>query len=1650
MKRVYSLVILFLFSFLPLFSQTNGNEWIHYDQPYFRIKITQAGIYRIDKNSLINAEFPVGIDPKRIQLFGKEQEIPIYVKGESDGQFDDEDFIEFYAEGNDGWLDSLLYADPEAMLNPKYSLYNDTLFYYLSYSPPDEIPNLRTITANDQNFDGFIGSEYCLVKQKVVFNQNYHFGIQNLSNGVTDPRYLNGEGYGKFITNGSQSFVFNSEQRYSSASAPPSILKTTFASANNPNTTNPSGNHHFRLSENSTVLFDSVFFAYKTFPLTLSLSTQTLTNSTQFTLETVNDIGISNDKMVIAYAEFTFPHNFNFENNENFLFYPKGNNNQKLKVVFSNFQGTAPVVYSLGSNATYRSTAFQDGSQYRFLVPQNGEDYFTCFMSSYEAIQSITNIEKIDGLFTDFTSLDFSDAFLIISHPKLMESAQAYKAYRDQDFNCRIINVEELYDQYGGGIAKHPLAIKRFLKDLIDHGQVPSNLFLLGKSISPTGKRTDLNSYALDLVPTIGYPPSDNLLSAGLNGTEIQPAIPTGRLAAQDNEDVLAYLDKVMAFEAQEAAMWMKNALHFGGGANANEQNTFEGYLSSYETIIEDTSMGASVYTYLKNSSTPIEIIVNEQITELINGGVSLMTFFGHANGSGFDINIDQPENYENYGKYPMILASSCYTGNIHQAQASNSEHFVLIPEKGSIAYLATVSTGLPDYLNLFNQKFYKHSFQSHYNSSIGQNIIRAIEDVPDNPIFPYLKESTCLEMTLHGDPSLVLNAFEKPDMAISENEVFFSPEILTADVDSFDVSIVLKNLGRATHQHFDVELIRHFPGNLGDSIYFKELSGLLNFDTLTFTLASHHPFSDGINTFDILVDYSAAQIDELDDFGNNVIYGKEFVVKSSQIVPIYPYDQSIIASPSPIFSAFAGNLDSTMNNYHFQLSQEVDFSSIIDQGVVNQSDGVIFWEPATVLSDHQVYFWRTAIEADIIDNNWRTSSFEYINDSTGWGQSVPDQFKANSFQLLNYDAELNELSFIQGSKELNCQLLGSRHVNENQVLLDLNLVDYGGCPGGPYIFVMVFDPNTLEAWGTNFGGANPDHDFGNVICNSRGRVEYFFAFNQNDAAQIASLYTMLNNEIPEDYHVLIYTYSIAKFQNWSAFEPQLFNLLSDWGSNINVTTPDLPFIFYTQIGNNTVTEEIIGTNAFDTLNLSLALPIIGNTGKVHIPDMGKTHLIKAAEWSFSGQSNGDEFNLQVNDSETNASLINSSLVNFDQTISIASDPNHQLFSSISIKDTLNFSPIQFDYFRLFYDPLGDAAINPNFAFNFTKDTLSEGENLKLLMGLTNPSPFPMDSLLIRLSIVNKQNQLKYLDDHRIAPLAGMVNLIDTVELPTLGLSGENRLIYELNPLDNMGLADQAEENRFNNKSSMSFYVLNDLTDPVVDVTFDGIHIMNGEIISPSPRIMVQLKDNSEYLVFSELADTTNLSIFLKTAQGTIKKIHYNDPKLTYEFGNQQNNHLKVLYRPEFESNGKYTLLVQAKDKSDNTSGTSDYEIEFEIIRESAITQVLNYPNPFVDRTYFVFTLTGTRIPDVFTIRIYTATGKIVKEIHKAELGPLRIGNNITDYYWDGTDNYGDRLANGVYFYKVDIQYYDDQLQHIETDADRYFKQGMGKMYLMR
>jgi flagellar hook assembly protein FlgD len=165
---------------------------------------------------------------------------------------------------------------------------------------------------------------------------------------------------------------------------------------------------------------------------------------------------------------------------------------------------------------------------------------------------------------------------------------------------------------------------------------------------------------------------------------------------------------------------------------------------------------------------------------------------------------------------------------------------------------------------------------------------------------------------------------------------------------------------------------------------------------------------------------------------------------------------------------------------------------------------------------------------------------------------------------------------------------------------------------------------------------------------------------------------------------------------------------------------------------------------------------------------------------------------------------------------------------------------------------------------------------------------------------------------------------------------------------------------------------------------------------------------------------------------------------------NASNKKFKILYPALFTKDGTYTLLVQGQDRSGNLSGDYEYKISFKVIHESSITEVMNYPNPFSTSTRFVFTLTGSVLPDEMLIQIMNISGRVVREITADELGQLRIGRNITDFAWDGKDNYGDLLANGVYLYRVVARSGGQEIKHLESGADPYFHKGLGKLYILR
>jgi len=283
----------------------------------------------------------------------------------------------------------------------------------------------------------------------------------------------------------------------------------------------------------------------------------------------------------------------------------------------------------------------------------------------------------------------------------------------------------------------------------------------------------------------------------------------------------------------------------------------------------------------------------------------------------------------------------------------------------------------------------------------------------------------------------------------------------------------------------------------------------------------------------------------------------------------------------------------------------------------------------------------------------------------------------------------------------------------------------------------------------------------------------------------------------------------------------------------------------------------------------------------------------------------------------------------------------------------------QLDYWRIHYEGLPDATLAPNLHLRFEQDTIQQGEELQFEVAIANTSAYDLDSLLVQFALINEQGE-NILDSIRFKPLAKQDTMIVSWSPSTRFLKGQQRLIVEVNPND-----DQPELYHFNNTGIFDFYAIADRRNPLLDVTFDGTRIMDGDLVSARPLITIALEDENQFLL---LSDTSLFSIFLEKPNPDdpitpiVVPVNLNTDNIYFEPAeSQKRNRATIEWQEEFTESGEYALLVQAKDVTGNASGAVDFKVRFNVITESQISNVLNYPNPFSTSTRFVYTLRDAR-----------------------------------------------------------------------------------------
>jgi hypothetical protein len=327
-------------------SQIYNNEWINYNNTYYKFKVGATGLYRISQTALAS----LGLDntpAEQFQLWRNGQQVSLYTSVQT-GPMGSSDYIEFWGEMNDGKPDNVLYRNPDYQLSDKWSLQTDTAAFFLTVNPAGG--NLRleptannvagNILAPEPYFMHTVGTYW-----KSAINNGYAAVVGEY---VYSSAYDQGEGWGTSnIFNWSPYWpqYFNLSP-YTGPGAPTPTFKI-----------NASGNalNQRQLIVNlngDTILKQNIdYFDYikAAVPVTISeISSGTAT----FEIRNASPDG--NDRLVIAQNELIYARQFNFDNARNFYFeLPANTNGNYLEISNFNYGATAPVLYDLTNGKRY-------------------------------------------------------------------------------------------------------------------------------------------------------------------------------------------------------------------------------------------------------------------------------------------------------------------------------------------------------------------------------------------------------------------------------------------------------------------------------------------------------------------------------------------------------------------------------------------------------------------------------------------------------------------------------------------------------------------------------------------------------------------------------------------------------------------------------------------------------------------------------------------------------------------------------------------------------------------------------------------------------------------------------------------------------------------------------------------------------------------------------------------------------------------------------------------------------------------------------------------------------------------------------------------------------------------------------------------------
>lgn len=806
----------------PLFadqSVLSEGHWI-------RIGITESGVYKIgyDDLALMGLQ-PDEIDPRNIGIFGNggymlpEQnsisryddlfENSIMVAGESDGSFDSEDAIYFYAESPIKWS----YVQYNTRFKHAVNYYSDTTFYFLNVKsdaqgkriqskPQSNLASSREITTfldrqyHERDLENLIKSGKEWFGEEFTKNHPNRNFIFNFPNRVIErPAYFDIHFAGRSI---SESFYFSAQANGQQLVNPTMLLQL-----------GPTNAVHARDS------YQSASF---------------LTDSDQVDVEVSIQAENDNSMGWLNYIRL---------NSWRYLYYE----NEHLK--FRNPESVGSEVISLFRISGCNENLFLWDVTDPLMVKKQEFDYSEGQINFKVATDSLREYilfsisdAKDIGSFEMITNQNLhaieSCDMLIISHPDFIDNAHelAQTHYEDDGLVSTVINVNEIYNEFGSGIPD-VTAIRDFIRMVYLRSDQQLKYVLLFGDASYDYKNIVFNKANFvptyqgtgSLVETQSFVSDDYFGLMGPNeGNEMDGILDLGigRFPVANAHDADIMVKKVQHYlDEQRSQMgeWRNKITFVADDKDTNlHLNQAETLAKQVDTAYVNLNIRKIYLDSYKRISVPGGYRYPDANTTLlseIHDGSLIINYTGHGGITGLSdekvFTISEIENLNNFDRMPFFITATCEFSRFdNPAFVSAGEQLLLNSNGGGIALMTTTRLAFAHSNFAINRRVYATMFSSD-KSEINRlgDIIRASK----NPTSTYV-----YNFVLLGDPALRLT-YPKYEVTVTK----FNSQILPAPTDTLGAMAEVKLEGYINDR--DGTILEGFNGHLFPKMFDKKTS---------------------------------------------------------------------------------------------------------------------------------------------------------------------------------------------------------------------------------------------------------------------------------------------------------------------------------------------------------------------------------------------------------------------------------------------------------------------------------------------------------------------------------------------------------------------------------------------------------------------------------------------------------------------------------------------------------------------------------------------------------------------------------------------------------------------------------------------------------